>query len=115
MNTLNSHPDIDLRGELYNPSDFPEVLGFHNAQKNDFRRCIDYLENRLAAPAPGSLTRKNKRYLGLKILTNQLFFISADFPAYFMERYKDAFFMELLCRIPRGLPRGGMHAAPRGL
>jgi len=24
-------------------------------------------------------------------------------------------FMGLLCRIPRGLPRGGMHALPRGL
>jgi LPS sulfotransferase NodH len=97
MNTLNSHKKVDLRTELYNHAAFPEVIEFHKSAREHFPRCIDYLENKLAAPPPGPALRKNIQYTGCKILLNQLHLISAEFPAYFIDSYNDAYFI-FLCR-----------------
>jgi hypothetical protein len=86
METLNSHKDIHLAGELYNHAAFKEVLNFHQAKRENFAECVNYLEKKL--------TKKNK-YTGCKILLNQPLIISADFPAYFIENYRDSYFIFL--------------------
>jgi len=84
METLNSHKDISLSSELYNHAMFQEVSNFHRIKKDEFDNCINYLEKKLT---PGN------KYTGCKILFNQLGLIADDFPAYFIENYKDAYFI----------------------
>ncbi|MDQ1350048.1 MAG: hypothetical protein QG657_349 [Acidobacteriota bacterium] len=91
LETLNSHPDITLASELYNHVLFPEIQSFHQIEKEKLGICIDYLENKLA-----QLAREHKKFIGCKILINQLRFISPGFPHYFIENYRHANFIFLL-------------------
>jgi LPS sulfotransferase NodH len=86
METLNSHEDIQLEGELYNHTTYQEVLDLHRAKEEKFAECIDYLENKII---------KMNKYIGCKILINQLLMISTDFPGYFIRHYQDANFIFL--------------------
>ncbi len=87
LETLNSHPGIILCSELYNQALFQEVNRFHGIGKDKFHHCIQYLENKLK--------QKNNRYTGCKILFNQLELISADFSKYFIDKYKNSYFIFL--------------------
>jgi LPS sulfotransferase NodH len=91
LETLNSHRDITLESELYNHAIYEEVKSFHQIEKERLGTCIDYLENKLAR-----LARLHNKYIGCKILINQLRFISPDFPRYFIENYRQAYFIFLL-------------------
>ncbi len=86
MKTLNSHEEITLLSELYNHAMFEEVLNFHQIKREEFYLSIDYLEKKFA---------ENNKYIGCKILLNQLNLISTDFPVYFIERYKNSYFIFL--------------------
>ena len=74
-------------GELYNHRLYNGVNEFHQIENKNFNTCIDYLE--------GKLEKKRNRYIGCKILTNQLKFISEDFPRYFIDSYKESYFIFL--------------------
>ncbi len=87
MNTLNSHQDVSLFGELYNHATFNEVSRFQHIGKEEFSGCVAYLENKLSAVA--------NRYVGCKILLNQLTLIADDFPDYFIDHYKNAYLLFL--------------------
>jgi LPS sulfotransferase NodH len=87
METLNSHKDITLSSELYNHAMFKKVTEFQQMEKKNFSICIDYLENKLA--------QKTNKYIGCKILLNQLELISDDFSAYFIKNYKNSYFIFL--------------------
>jgi hypothetical protein len=89
METLNSHPDIALLPELYNHAQHDKVLRFRGLGEERFEECIHYLEAFFSGTA---------RYTGCKILLNQLELISRAFPAYFMQRYRDAHFIFLYRR-----------------
>lgn len=89
METLNSHPDIALRSELYNHAMYREALAFRDLPEARFPECIHYAEDKVT---PGT------RYAGCKILLNQLELISRAFPAYFMNHYQDAHFIFLYRR-----------------
>jgi LPS sulfotransferase NodH len=95
LKTLNSHKKIKLLGELYNHAVFKEVLDFHQAKKKKFHMCINYLENKIVLPGIEPFPSQNIQYTGCKILFTQLEVISLDFAAYFIENYKDAYFLFL--------------------
>jgi LPS sulfotransferase NodH len=66
---------------------FEEVTDFQQMGKENFSICIDYLENKLS--------QKSNTYIGCKILLNQLELISNDFPLYFIQNYKNSYFILL--------------------
>jgi LPS sulfotransferase NodH len=87
LETLNSHPGINLASELYNHVLFPEVQSFHQIETGNLGTCIAYLDNKLP--------QEKDRYSGCKILINQLRYISPAFPRYFIENYRGAAFIFL--------------------
>jgi LPS sulfotransferase NodH len=87
METLNSNKEISLSSELFNAAMFKKVSDFHQIEKENFSVCIDYLENKLS--------QKSNTYIGCKILLNQLEQISHDFAGYFINNYKNSYFIFL--------------------
>lgn len=87
LETLNSHPGVNLASELYNHVLFQEVQSFHQMETGKLGTCIAYLENKLP--------REKDKYTGCKILINQLRYISPAFPRYFIENYRRADFIFL--------------------
>lgn len=88
METLDSHQDITLLPELYNHAVYEEASVFKQIPLADFSKCIDYLEKELARA-------KENKYVGCKILLNQLNYIAKNFYEYFIDFYKDAYFIFL--------------------
>ena len=90
METLNSHPEIRLLGEILNQVQYPEIKAFPAGREKDFPEWLEYLEIKLNA-SPGRKTR----YSGCKILLNQLTLIGEDFADCFLNHYRDASFIFL--------------------
>jgi LPS sulfotransferase NodH len=90
METLGSHAEIQLLGEILNQAQNSDIKKYQNGSAADFRGCLDYLEGILNAR-----TNQKGRFGGCKILLNQLDLIGHDFPAFFLDFYHDASFIFL--------------------
>lgn len=90
METLNSHSEIQLLGEIMNPVQNSAITKYIGGNENDFHDCLDSLERTLNAPV-----KKMVRFCGCKILLNQLTLIADDFPEFFLNYYNDAAFIFL--------------------
>jgi LPS sulfotransferase NodH len=90
MKTLSSHNEIDLLSELYNHNVHKKVDEFHEIPDEKFIKCIDYLELKLS--------HINNRYIGCKILIPQFYRFNKNFAEYFIEHYKNAYFLILTRR-----------------
>ncbi len=95
METLGSHPHIQLNGELLNPTLFPEVNASRKIKPEEFPPVIEYLEKALPSPSPADASQTPLYYTGCKILINHLEVISSQFPAYFLHHYETGYFVFL--------------------
>jgi hypothetical protein len=87
METLDSQEKVTILPELFNHRTFPEVRQFHKIKDVLFPKCIDWLRTRLP---------ESNHYFGCKILFNQLDYISKEFTEYFINYFKDSYFIILL-------------------
>jgi len=85
--TLNSHPQVNLLGELLNPRLFPEAAAFPGLNPERFSEPLQYLDRKLG--------RTRDRYFGCKILLNHLNHISPSFTGLFLAAYPDAYYVFL--------------------
>jgi len=90
METLNSHPGIDLRSEILNHKLNDAVAEFIDGGPEAQRACLEYLENQLSAPA-----KRSARFSGCKVLLNHLTLIGRGFPDLFIDFFQQAFFIFL--------------------
>jgi len=85
--TLNSHPQVRLLGELLNPKLFPEVAVFPGLNRERLSEPLQYLDRKLK--------KTGVRYPGCKILLNHLNQISPDFLGLILATYPTAHYLFL--------------------
>jgi len=90
METLNSHPGIDLQGEILNPALNGDIAKFVRGGSGEHRDCLEYLEEKLAIPG-----KETARFSGCKVLLNQMIHIGRGFPELFLDFNRKAFFVFL--------------------
>lgn len=81
MNTLGSHPQIHLRGELLNPQAFPEAQRFENMPPEIHAQCLAYLED------PGE--NEARMWTGCKLLLPHLLRTGNNFIGKLLRRVRE--------------------------
>lgn len=90
METLNSNQDISLIGELYNHVQYEQVKNLWSIPRENFHFCLKYLDDHIVEHE-----KKKRRFVGCKILLNQLLMFSQEYPRFFLENYRDSHFILL--------------------